>query len=62
MAIFNKKPLFIAKISSNHNGSLERCKELIDAAYFSGCDGVKFQLFRIRTLFSEEAIINKFFS
>ena len=57
--ISNSKPLFIAEISSNHNGDLNRCKELIDATHEAGCDGVKFQLFKIRELFSEEAIRKK---
>jgi len=55
----NNKPLFIAEISSNHNGDLQRCIELIDATAESGCDGVKFQLFKIRELFSTEAISKK---
>ena len=57
--ISNSKPLFIAEISSNHNGDLNRCKELIDATHEAGCDGVKFQLFKIRELFSKEAIQKK---
>ncbi len=52
----NKKPLFVAEISSNHNGDINRCKEMIDATAEAGCDGVKFQLFKIRELFSPEAI------
>ena len=56
-SIINKeKPLFIAEISSNHNGDLNRCKELIDATADAGCDGVKFQLFKIRELFAQEAL------
>lgn len=51
------KPLFIAEISSNHNGDMIRCKEMIDATAEAGCDGVKFQLFKIKELFSEEAIL-----
>lgn len=55
--LFNTpNPLFISEISSNHNGDLGRCKELIDATAEAGCDGVKFQLFKIRELFSQEAI------
>ncbi|TAL60214.1 MAG: N-acetylneuraminic acid synthase [Bacteroidetes bacterium] len=50
---FNK-PLFVAEISSNHNGDLNRCKELIDATAEAGCDGVKFQMFKIKELFSKE--------
>jgi sialic acid synthase SpsE len=52
----NNKPLFISEISSNHNGDLNRCKELIDATAEAGCDGVKFQLFKIKELFSPEAL------
>jgi N-acetylneuraminate synthase len=33
----------IAEIGINHNGDLELAKKLIDAAYISGCDAVKFQ-------------------
>ena len=54
-----KKPLFISEISSNHNNDLSRCKELIDATKEAGCDGVKFQLFKIDKLFSSEALIHK---
>lgn len=52
-------PLFIAEISSNHNGDLNRCKETIDAIAEAGCDGVKFQLFKISELFSKEALAAK---
>ena len=55
--IFNQnKCLFISEVSSNHNGDINRCKELIDATAEAGCDGVKFQLFKIKDLFSPEAI------
>lgn len=33
----------IAEIGINHNGDIEICKKLIDAAVESGCDAVKFQ-------------------
>lgn len=49
------KPQFIAEVSSNHHGDLERCKQFIDCAADIGCDSVKFQLFRIEELFSPEA-------
>ncbi len=51
-------PLFVAEISSNHNGDLQRCIEMIDASAEAGCDAVKFQLFKINELFSPEAIKN----
>ena len=54
-----KKPLFISEISSNHNNDINRCKELISATKESGCDGVKFQLFKINELFSSEALYHK---
>jgi sialic acid synthase SpsE len=58
VSIVNKNiPLFIAEISSNHNGDLKRCIEIIDACADVGCDGVKFQLFRINELFAPEAIL-----
>ena len=50
---------FIAEISSNHNGDLERCLRLIDVAANIGCQGVKLQLFRIDQLFSPEALEHK---
>ena len=51
-----EKCLFVSEISSNHNGDINRCKELIDATAEAGCHGVKFQLFKIEQLFSPEAI------
>jgi len=33
----------VAEIGLNHNGDMENCKRLIDAAKLSGCDAVKFQ-------------------
>jgi sialic acid synthase SpsE len=49
---------FIAEISSNHNRDLLRAKEMIQKAVDIGCDGVKFQLFKINQLFAQE-ILNK---
>ncbi len=40
----------IAEVGSNHDGSLERAKELIDAVSSAGADCVKFQAFRAETL------------
>lgn len=47
---------FIAEVCSNHNGSLDRALALIDKAAEIGCSGVKFQLFRIDSLFASEAL------
>jgi N-acetylneuraminate synthase len=43
---------FIAELGSNHNQSITRAYKLMDAAAEAGCDGVKFQLFRIDELFA----------
>ena len=49
---------FIAEVSSNHHQSIDRCYEFIDKSAEIGCKSVKFQLFRIKKLFSKE-ILNK---
>lgn len=49
-------PLFIAEVSSNHSRDLDRSLAFIDAAADAGCGAVKFQLFRIRELFSPEVL------
>ena len=42
--IGSHQPVYvIAEIGINHNGSLELAKKLIDVAFLSGCDAVKFQ-------------------
>ena len=51
-----EKVKFIAEVSSNHNRDLERSKKFIDATKESGCDGVKFQLFKIDELFAPEIL------
>ena len=45
------RPFLIAEISSNHNNSLCRAKEMISIAHEVGFDAVKFQLFKIDQLF-----------
>tara|TARA_Y100001954_G_scaffold237898_1_gene303231 strand:- start:36738 stop:37595 length:858 start_codon:yes stop_codon:yes gene_type:complete len=47
---------FIAEISSNHNADLSRCLKFVDTAADIGCDGVKFQLFRLEELFAQEIL------
>lgn len=49
----NEKPYFIAEIGSNHNGDMELCKRLIDAAVTAGVDAVKFQSWSVSSLISE---------
>jgi sialic acid synthase SpsE len=48
--------VWIAEVSSNHNGSLARIEQFLDTAVDIGAQGVKFQLFKIDKLFAPEAI------
>ena len=41
----NKIPFFIAEISANHCGSINRAKKLIKLAKDSGADAVKLQTY-----------------
>ncbi len=43
-----KKPILIAEISANHNGSLSRARKLIKCAKINGADFVKFQTYEPR--------------
>jgi sialic acid synthase SpsE len=47
---------FIAEVSSNHHRDLARALEFVDRAADIGCDGVKFQLFKIAELFAPEIL------
>lgn len=44
------KPFFVAELSANHNGSLERALELVSAASESGADAVKLQTYTPDTM------------
>ena len=46
---------FIAEVSSNHEQDLERSLEFIRKSAEVGCSAVKFQLFKVNSLFSKEA-------
>lgn len=47
---------FVSEVSSNHSRDLARCLEFVDRSAEIGCDAVKFQLFRVRELFAQEAL------
>ena len=51
-----KQPLFIAEASSNHGRDLDRARAFVDVAADSGCDAVKFQLFRIDRMFAPQIL------
>jgi N-acetylneuraminate synthase/sialic acid synthase len=53
----NKKFFVIAEIGHNHQGSIEKAKKLIKAAYDSGADAVKFQ-----KRFNKELYTNEFYN
>ncbi len=47
---------FIAEISTNHNGDLERGRRLIRQAARAGCAAIVFSLFRIENLFAPQIL------
>lgn len=46
-------PYIIAEAGSNHNGSFELARQLIDIAAEAGADAVKFQIFRAEEIYSK---------
>lgn len=46
----DQPPYLIAELSANHNGSLERALEMVDAAAATGVDAVKIQTYRPDTI------------
>lgn len=51
--MIDRQPYFIADIGSNHDGSLNRARDLIRLAAKSGAHAAKFQNFRAETIVSE---------
>jgi N-acetylneuraminate synthase len=47
---------FVAEVSSNHHQDLNRCFDFIKVAAQIGCDAVKFQLFKVDSLFAPEIL------
>ena len=50
------KVFIIAEAGVNHNGSLERAKNMVKVAAKAGVDAIKFQTFRTKTLVTKDAI------
>ena len=48
--------MFIAEISSNHDRDLSRCLQLVSVASEAGFDAIKFQAFKIESLFADEIL------
>ncbi len=54
----NSKTYFIADIAANHDGDLEKAKELICMAKEAGADAAKFQHFKAKTIVSDYGFKN----
>ena len=48
------KVYFIADIGANHDGSIDRARELINQAAYAGANAVKFQHFTASTIASDK--------
>lgn len=61
ISINTKNNCFIvAEAGSNHNGSLEQAKVMIEVAKEAGVDAVKFQIFRAKTMYPHKPIQVKY--
>ena len=54
----NSKTYFIADIAANHDGDIEKAKDLIYMAKEAGADAAKFQHFKARTIVSDYGFKN----
>jgi N-acetylneuraminate synthase len=52
-----KPPYIIAEVGSNHNGDMDLCRQLIDAAAEAGAHAVKFQSWTESSLIAEEEYV-----
>lgn len=48
--------MFIAEVSSNHQGNLDRIYDFIEISSKIGCHAIKFQLFKVQSLFAPEIL------
>jgi N-acetylneuraminate synthase len=55
---FEQPTLFIADVAANHDGNIEKAKELIYLAAESGADVAKFQHFKANTIVSDQGFKN----
>ena len=51
----NKKIFIVAEAGVNHNGSVSKALDLIDAAAYAGADAVKFQTFVTEKMITKNA-------
>src|SRR3984885_16226151 len=52
-----RPPYVIAEVGSNHNGDMDLCRRLIDAAAAAGAHAVKFQSWTDTSLIAEEEYV-----
>lgn len=55
MALNNSRVYIIAEAGVNHNGNIENCFKMIDAAGEAKCDAVKFQFFKAERMYPRSA-------